>query len=238
MYNFLYNLIRNEANNYTRVAERLYNAAPGIYDCRPVSNRGVSYNIVTTYDETLREIVYVLSGTMNIPREQMLVWIGWHCSLDVSGTSFVQLKKNSAVKHEIPTQLIYNQPNHIYIDRERFVMFHQNERMEYVCVSNSHLIENLVFPLFLQIAPQVVLNSQRIISMPTTSQVNKKDVKYPHKCFQCGAKLQYTHALKKARQENFTTEQFDTIWESAEVEFYCCTCYNALISPVEDFVDY
>lgn len=58
-----------------------------------------------------------------------------------------------------------------------------------------------------------------------------KDKKYPHKCFKCGGKLQYLHALNKAKAKGFTEKQFNNMWKSAAVEFYCCTCFPRISTP-------
>lgn len=55
---------------------------------------------------------------------------------------------------------------------------------------------------------------------------NKYDKKYPHICFECKQKLQYKHALGKAKDQGFTEEQHKKMWKSAVVEYYCCTCYD------------
>lgn len=54
----------------------------------------------------------------------------------------------------------------------------------------------------------------------------KYDKKYPHKCFLCKTPLQYRHALGKAKEQNFTEEQFKKMWKSEVVEFYCCRCFD------------
>lgn len=56
--------------------------------------------------------------------------------------------------------------------------------------------------------------------------IPKYDKKYPHICFKCKQKLQYKHALGKAKDKGYTEEQHKKMWKSAIVEYYCCRCYD------------
>lgn len=50
--------------------------------------------------------------------------------------------------------------------------------------------------------------------------------KYEHVCFDCKKTLKYEHVYKKAYEGGMTEQQFNHIWRSKYVEFYCCSCYN------------
>lgn len=60
---------------------------------------------------------------------------------------------------------------------------------------------------------------------------HEMDEKYPHTCFLCGKALQYIHAKGQGMREGMDKESFDKLWESGNVEFYCCSCYRQMTKP-------
>ena len=76
------------------------------------------------------------------------------------------------------------------------------------------------------------------------SKENKHDKEFPHHCFKCKTKLQFTHALNQAVRQGFRKKHFKRLWKDKIIQFYCCKCYNKkkqeeeLLKQVQIFGDF
>lgn len=158
-------IIKRLLKQYTKRAERKYNADPGSYGYRffrPDDPQigGTKLQYYASYTATTPIHLLANATAITVPAANAYISFGWYLDFDPGQAGYLHILKQDVIKSEVIARTVYEakNPKHVYLDFDHIIYTETQEKVDYLIYNGQAFNQiGVGIPLMYRIADKEAL---------------------------------------------------------------------------------